>query len=541
MYSMASGRVPGFALATIFAFHVGLGIATSSVWNEGELCEVKDHDSSVVFPVFSASTSSSEDDKAVDISSFLLQVSQHLSSTAGQRQSHHSSMFRFWIEEVALIKQKKTGVALMVCGILLLSAVCWVFAAPVKTPLASSPAHQVHSVPHAGIPAAGRASLDASLGGVVARAGKKVKVVKALDGLRVIFISTVIVNHFFPYYYMLPGTLDHVWFQHEPMKFFGTLSGFIRMITNKAPESYGLAASLNYCARVIARFAPAYWLALVWVGFLKHWSAPFIAWPAQAVFSQGWFRANSVYCMEQDFMLCANFVGWFTSGIVVVSSMFPLLWNACRWAGTDRKPGLAFATVMVLLGLRAVVRAYDFHPAIVGAKAYGILIDFTIGLLCAQLCHEFPEWLVHWSGWGYIFDATLVGYYLGILFVKEHLTLCCVLGTFIWPLLIISGWASAQDPDSDGSPSSGLVGRCVSMKPITMLAEFSFGAYIFQAPIAYAIDLVAETWGLQRWRWCHFFLTWTVAVVSEHLMERRIRNIIEVRIKGITTNVKTHA
>lgn len=463
-----------------------------------------------------------------------------ISSLPGARELVFCTSDKFWFEMQDPIRQKSTGVIAMLGSILVLSGLCYICSAPSETaaPIIAGPTKS------------------------------KPNPIKALDGLRVILISQVVVSHF-----ILAKRSSNpesspsagLFLQHEPMQFFATLSGFVRMLTCKAPEGYDFSASRKYFARVIARFAPAYWMALVWVGFLTHWQGPFIGWPAQAAFLQGLLPIEIDGPMWDYFPLAGNWVGWFTSFVVIASCLFPLLWNACLRAGTDRNPGRTITAVLVLLGLRAfwsyircdwslaaqMTRSKNPHlppglydkdvkmPATTyDNNAYVHLMSFIVGILCAQLCHQFPKSLSQWHGWGHIFDATLVGFYALGYWVHYHEALCNVLGVCIWPLLIVSSWAAAQDPKTEGLPSSGQLGKLLSLKPLSGLAEYSFGVYIYQLAVFSGMAHITAQFkfgGFGSWhcaRVMPFFVMWVVAVLSAHFFEMPIRNMIESRINA---------
>ena len=100
-----------------------------------------------------------------------------------------------------------------------------------------------------------------------------------------------------------------------------------------------------------------------------------------------------------------------------------------------------------------------------------------------------------------------------------------------WCAVIVSAWAAAQCTDKQGKAAVGVLGKLASLPLLTSLAEYSFGAYIYQfvalrfadnvlRPHLPTFYVMSSNCGM---RWLAFITSWVMAVLSEKLVEKHIR------------------
>jgi peptidoglycan/LPS O-acetylase OafA/YrhL len=112
--------------------------------------------------------------------------------------------------------------------------------------------------------------------------------------------------------------------------------------------------------------------------------------------------------------------------------------------------------------------------------------EFVAGMLSARICGQLPLWAHAWDGWGWVFDGLLIattavwrtlrgGDSLGYdhMTVQEH---------FLPVLVSLLNIAAFASPRTQGVPTSGLLGRCLSCAPLQKLAVYSYAVYILQGP-----------------------------------------------------------
>jgi peptidoglycan/LPS O-acetylase OafA/YrhL len=314
-----------------------------------------------------------------------------------------------------------------------------------------------------------------------------------------------------------------------PMTFFTVLSGFIRTTTNRESQGFAVKASVHYAIKVVARFGPPYWLALVALAFIHNFPKPLLAWPVQAAFLQSLMPVKMYgYTgpVPDYFPSFGNMVGWFTSVVVICSCVFPGVFNLSLWIGTHEKKWRGVVCILALLALRKVV------VDIVGAdrNVYARSLEFFMGILTAQICSLMDEDSVLWLGWGWMFDGLIIGFITIPYLVAEgpwetnswNSGIVPTLAPLFWCFLVTSAWAAAQHAGLQGKPASGLLGKLVSLWPITSLAEYSFGAYIYQmvAASCFQKKVFEQTCGTAS---APFLLSWGMAVASDWLLEKHCR------------------
>jgi len=359
--------------------------------------------------------------------------------------------------------------------------------------------------------------------------------VHALNGLRVLFIANTIFCHYFtlganPFESVDPSTQAGClsgypmqdYFKYMPMSFFTILSGFLRTTTNKESEGYSWKASLVYAARVIARFGPAYWIALASLALVENFKPPLLAWPVSAAFMQPLLPVDSI-------VLGANTVAWFVSCIVLCSFIFPGCYNISLKMQTHQKTWLAIMCILVLLAVRCVIVSY------LGAayNFYARAPEFFMGMFTAQITSLMDADFVRWGGWGWLFDILMIAYLVVPHWFQGDLEVGIVpsVAPLAWCAVIVSAWAAAQCTDKQGKAAVGVLGKLASLPLLTSLAEYSFGAYIYQRVAMRFADnvlrphlpdfyVMSSNCGM---KWLAFITSWVIAVLSEKLVEKHIR------------------
>lgn len=382
----------------------------------------------------------------------------------------------------------------------------------------------------------------------------------ALDGLRVIFVTNVIVAHMGPkevkawtgWILPTPGVT---------MAFFMMLSGFVRCQSALGkPGRYNWSDYRNHIVRIIARFVPGYQVALI-ARAVARWSdgnlQPFLAWPLQALFAQNFFPfkvcAKDHHSVESYYLVFGgNGLGWFVSGVIISSVMFPLLYDHRPGGGREKSEShftLVLCTLVAALA-GVTVLSKSLPSGVVGVHfAPVFVLKFWSGMLCAQLFAEMIPRVQAWRGWGWVFDAAFIcstGMFQTMVrgetvpFAGSDLVL------FSFLLLGARGAAAATTDGSAGSNSNGFFNvfgwahngiliNIFSSRPFTALAEYSFGAYIYQW---LAHDLLRVFFNVTPW-WLPIPFAWGIAVMMEHVFEAPIRKAIESRIRGATSGQKS--
>jgi hypothetical protein len=145
------------------------------------------------------------------------------------------------------------------------------------------------------------------------------------------------------------------------MQFFMILAGFIRVVTakeadptNRVPQSFR-----HNIARLLARFCPAYYLALTFE-IVQHGESVSILAPLQALFIQAFsiealdkkIGSECVRMYKEEFAACFAFFGhsWFVADIFVLVAMFPL------WDLIPKMIQKCWARVLLLFLFRLLVR-----------------------------------------------------------------------------------------------------------------------------------------------------------------------------------------
>lgn len=388
--------------------------------------------------------------------------------------------------------------------------------------------------------------------------GKRVRI-DAVDGARTLLVTYVIISHSEN---NMPSFLRPVLgVQHWSMQFFFVLSGFVmtHVSVGKVDVFDGLSAS-HLLSRRLARLAPVYMLALGSM-FIEstigpNTARPLLSWPLQALFLQSLVPFPVCVVPDQELWwwgenythMSGNGAGWFTSAVVFLSFVFPLLYN-CR---PRAQWGLAFcsAVLIAIVGLRSLPTLLHEHFPPTGGgglDVYGFaplrLLEFTAGILAACVCEAMSaDTAQRWRGWGWVFDLSL------LLALAMALLLPLPLqglgetseggrspphGDFfltgVFSLACIAARCAAEEAAGTGSDSvRGVLGPVLASPTLVAMAEYSFSAYILQAPLG---NLIYPEWRVYLWP-LKPVLCWGVGYAAMLHVERPIRATVERRIRG---------
>ncbi|CAE8599134.1 unnamed protein product [Polarella glacialis] len=271
------------------------------------------------------------------------------------------------------------------------------------------------------------------------------------------------------------------------MHFFFLTMGFVSYWGNWQ-DRISLGAACSDLARRLGRLCPGYHLALLWLYALGANRQDPLAYPLQALFLQTLLPIKA--CGLAYIWDGANGEGWFVSAAVVCAVYFPMLYNARPRRGWQ-------ATTMVLLAVLTLCASTRWLRSHSGLYVEGLdvyvwapprVLEFSAGMLFAQLADELPEHLKSWPGWRYISDLCL-----GLAFVV-------VAATDNWFSLLAEDWfltplfglhalscslteCSLERPEKSGSLQRGYLDTLLSSHLLVDAAQYSFGAYILQRPV----------------------------------------------------------
>jgi peptidoglycan/LPS O-acetylase OafA/YrhL len=310
-------------------------------------------------------------------------------------------------------------------------------------------------------------------------------VVLALDGLKVVCIFLVILLH----HGLFPSTQMQMAIK-ESMTFFIVASGFLRL--GSASRVCDWAAYIKYALRSLVRLVPAYYLAVTFtlIMYYKIQGTVSVVFAFQAIFVQSFFPID--VCehphYEESFLPFQGLTqGWFVSVVVWCSLCAPLL--------TRLRPRLvpAWSLLVAFTCASVVVESttpWIVHYVFIPAR----LLQFACGMLCAEIVQIVLSTEKTWPGWAWVFDASLlVRVVLALTPVSSGVTLVSLayytMGHMMWCLVIVSaGLASATKDRSINY--QGILFRMFAAWPLEHLAQYSYGAYIYQFLPAFVIKYV---------------------------------------------------
>jgi peptidoglycan/LPS O-acetylase OafA/YrhL len=332
------------------------------------------------------------------------------------------------------------------------------------------------------------------------------------------------------------------WLAHESMTFFMVLAGFVRFqqAARKVAE-FDYASHKHFAARLLARFAPGYWLALVLVCSLQHMPEPLLAWPADAMFVKSFmtFRIDPEYGRKAAFQynffhFAGHTVAWFTSAVVCCSLIFPIMYNLCP-KNSVLWPVLVAVFVLSLrysLFPRANPGHLASHPLGHEDNCFVRLLEFVLGVLSGQICLELSNRscrLNEHRCWGMLFDILAIGMTWLAAYAEHHRSdLCKMCWVALMPLIMVVAHFVAL------GQHQSLATRVLGCYPLRSLVEYSFGAYIYQyIPCLVCVKVFHTRWAHDPLKqYVPLMSVWVIAMFSHRFVEIPIRNAVEHRIRG---------
>lgn len=374
-----------------------------------------------------------------------------------------------------------------------------------------------------------------------------------LDGLRTTLIAYIVLFHL--RYFLPQQVAPYFMTGHWAVQYFFVLSGFVSFyIVEGQFAMFNKHRAAKFLVRRMVRLCPAYFVALLWTAILArlglYAALPYMAWPIAAVFGQTWLPLQ--VCGDYDpshwslnsLGFGANPLGWFVSCIVVCSVCFPALYNLRPWTGPR---GTFFLLLLVLLARSTatiILIFQDAMPPSLFNQVYTLaplrVLEFAAGALTAQLCSQLPLEVQGWGGWAWTFDASLA---LVFLVKAKVLTICpggppfgdyMISGIFCLTCAAARGVSEhirqCQEPEC--ILNGGLAVRILSLRPLVWLAEYSYGAFIYEEPVFRSVTLLCGAAAGQHSWWIMASMTCAAGAVSLHLLELPVRRLFEQRLVG---------
>jgi hypothetical protein len=365
----------------------------------------------------------------------------------------------------------------------------------------------------------------------------------ALDGFRVYVCTLVIINHMGSKLGSVGNFVVSIG-GSTAMSYFMILSGFIRVITAKRQNSdNGVGPRFRHnIARLIARFAPAYYLALA-VCMIQEKEQINIMAPIEALFLQG--------CLTERLRDCFGLHGdqvfeisWFVADIFLLVAFSPVFDKMLQCVSN----GVTQALLSVTLVSLPIFTGGINNPWFVGYRAF----EFVGGMILAQMVKQLPDWALRWTGWRHLFDCTFILIQFKMFVLQNGqgfipisslqgfipisslrlLILIQVVEGWLWCMMIVCNYCETM-----GGGSHGVFSSILGWRPYASLAAYSFGAYIYQGVVRRIWEGLFPVWSQS----CLFNslmipLVWVFAVGSEKYMEGPIRRHVEARMKGVPTS-----
>ena len=362
--------------------------------------------------------------------------------------------------------------------------------------------------------ATGRLSADAT-GKLAGRTFARASHVRALDGLRALAIIAVVCYHAWPA--QVPGGFLGV-------TVFFVLTGFLTTrsvwVERRRTGSFDLG---RYVRRRIGRIAPAM-LAMIFVAVvLSAILSPNLlvkvhgdALPSALFYSNWHYIANQVSYFQAAGLPSPLTHLWFTS----LSMQFYLLWPPILlvlWRLVRRRRMLG--NVLVVLALAStVLMALLFDPAVDTARVYyGLdtrLAELMVGAflgVCYPMLRRGRDRVRPWEdGVSWVLITLFV---LACLFV-DGTSYLLFRGGF---LVCAAGCALVVRAALSGET---LVGRVLSLPPLTWLGRRSFSLFLWHYPLLRLMNPANRTTDLPWWGWLiEFAVIVLVSELSYHLFE----------------------
>lgn len=379
---------------------------------------------------------------------------------------------------------------------------------------------------------------------------------QALDGMRTVFTTYIIIYHWVtagrrPL--IMPESVTVLTqAAHLIVTMFFVLSGFVGYVAESGKqEHFSSQGTQAFIVRRLIRLCPAYFGALIWLACLASYDKwnkqPYIAWPVQALFGQTLLPltfCGTAEFSESSFFLPfgANYVSWFISALVLVTLCFPLMFNMRPRSGMMGTAG-TLVFVAILRSLPTVLEMNGFFPCpgvtlmnFGHCKSLYVFapvraLEYYAGMLAAQLSNEMPQEARDWSGWSFVFDASLaLAIVLATVFnwqgppekAGEYFNTVF----FCFTCIACRMCALQAAKDDTVNPNPGVFGRLLSVRPLVSMAEYSYGAYIFSLAVLVSRPELPQS----------FFIVpiignWLVAVASLKFFENPINSLMQKRMQ----------
>eukprot|EP00747_Dinoflagellata_sp_TGD_P186279 gnl/TRDRNA2_/TRDRNA2_43229_c0_seq1.p1 gnl/TRDRNA2_/TRDRNA2_43229_c0~~gnl/TRDRNA2_/TRDRNA2_43229_c0_seq1.p1 ORF type:complete len:514 (-),score=36.30 gnl/TRDRNA2_/TRDRNA2_43229_c0_seq1:159-1700(-) len=369
--------------------------------------------------------------------------------------------------------------------------------------------------------------------------------IHSLDGLRIVVVVSIVLFHM--------GTFpeDASVIIHGSVDLLFILSGFLACSAEIGRrDSYHSRSAASFIARKMARLCPAYYAALLWSTCdpayheVHDSRAPYFAWPMDTIFVQSLFPFDT--CGSGLFVpWLGNYVAWFASALLLSFLCFPFFYNVRPRSGLQL---VAHATILATT-YTTVWILLENNPSLQQRGLGGTFFCFPIklmvfiaGMLSAQVFDKCPLRVRRWDRWGWVFDGSLLlAFVLRRHFAFDHENKVDTLVLLAFCVTCVAARGAIEQPDGTEAeldkPNSGLICRILASRPILCLAPYAYGMYIFQSPVQkgiyklQAVLTIPEP--LLKLQPCLCLLSVVVvAIAFEHLVEVRIRSLVEGRIRN---------
>jgi len=349
----------------------------------------------------------------------------------------------------------------------------------------------------------------------------------SIDGLRTIFTIWIVLFH--EMQHLIP--VLHVLNATAAMQFFFVVSGFVNV---KATETnviaFSLKSGLRFIQRRIARLFPLLWCSnLLWAIVLKltHNERPLCVLPWR------WLVEATAMCevLPSHLAKGASHLAkgaepntWFVSTLFVLNLCFPMLYNM-----SPSRPAAIACLIIMLIVVRSLFLIFPVPgdiPFLHYDNVAPRLFEFFTGMLSAAWCRQMQS---HgsWSGWGCVFDASIMLAFL-VIPIDHHATSGDFGLTGVWCMTCISASFAAEAPSHVSPnpgvwPRSGLFGIILNCGPMQLLARYTYSIYVMQAPVSYALLF---WWpGLLFDRFMTVLITILIGVLAEVAIDQPVQRV----------------
>jgi peptidoglycan/LPS O-acetylase OafA/YrhL len=318
---------------------------------------------------------------------------------------------------------------------------------------------------------------------------------EAIDGLRAVFAVWVLIRHLRGLKFIaMPYT---IWVlpinECALMQFFFVASGFVntralgRQSQSARDFSFDLKKSLLFIQRRMARLFPMLWFSAVLMASVM--TAGYQGdLSGRGCLGGVWFEeVTGVKSFEATFRdeMGVNFPTWFVSTLLILSVCFPVLYNIC-----PSRPEATATLLLFVIVARSCPLIFpalaQYHHFVSYTSPFIRFPEFFAGVLSAIWCRSIPSYAASWSGWGCVFDASVVLAVFGAWY--EPLPPVPVADFRLTGVFCITCIAASAALDAKGFPTPGywpqlgLLGSVLACGPLQFLARYSWTIYVLQLP-----------------------------------------------------------